>query len=77
MDLLRARAYLDILLGIDSRPLGTRTGNDPARTACQARRQPGQDGGPGGPSDVRTRRRRVWSGGRPRSPGARLGRWPG
>ena len=42
MDLLRARAFLDILLGIDSRPLGTRTGNDPAQDSA-----PGEDGTPG------------------------------
>ena len=33
MDLLRARAFLDILLGIDSRPLDSRTGNDPGHDA--------------------------------------------
>ena len=42
MDLLRARAFLDILLGIDSRPLGTRTSNDPAQDSA-----PGKDGNPG------------------------------
>ena len=36
MDLLRARAFLDILLGIDSRPLGTRTSNDPAHKPADA-----------------------------------------
>ena len=40
MDLLRARAFLDILLGIDSRPLGTRTSNDPATTALRPGRRP-------------------------------------
>ena len=47
MDLLRARAFLDILLGIDSRPLDARTGNDPGHDA-----KPGQDSGygPGGGS---------------------------
>ena len=42
MDLLRARAFLDILLGIDSRPLDARTGSNPGRDA-----KPGQDSGPG------------------------------
>ena len=37
MDLLRARAFLDILLGIDSRPPGTRTSNDPSATASPTR----------------------------------------
>ena len=41
MDLLRARAFLDILLGIDSRPLGTPASN-PGHDA-----KPGPDGGPG------------------------------
>ena len=57
MDLLRARAFLDILLGIDSRPPDARTSNDPGhdtpRTATRPRRQApprgrsGPDGGPG------------------------------
>ena len=71
MDLLRARAFLDILLGIDSRPLGTRTGSDPAQdSAAGEDRNPGHDAKP----PVRPRRRvrprqrprpgwRVWSGG--------------
>ena len=42
MDLLRARAFLDILLGIDSRPLGTRTSNDPSHDG-----KPGHDGASG------------------------------
>jgi hypothetical protein len=42
MDALRARAYIDILLGIDSRPLGT----NPAGTHGQDR--PGKDGRTGG-----------------------------
>jgi hypothetical protein len=33
IDALRARAYLDILLGMDSRPLGSRTDGTPGRTA--------------------------------------------
>ena len=37
MDLLRARAFLDILLGIDSRPLGTRTSATPAMTPSHPR----------------------------------------
>jgi hypothetical protein len=51
MDALRARAYLDILLGMDSRPLGSRTDGtrqpqDPARPQDPAQpRAPG----PGGP----------------------------
>ena len=60
MDLLRARAFLDILLGIDSRPLGTRTGNDPSQDSKPSHdgkpRQdsgPGQDGTPGHDSKPR------------------------
>ena len=56
MDLLRARAFLDILLGIDSRPLGTRTGNDPARTQPQA-----QDSKPRPRRQARPRQR-SWPG---------------
>ena len=41
MDLLRARAFLDILLGIDSRPLDARAGS-PGHDA-----KPSQDNGPG------------------------------
>ncbi len=41
MDLLRARAFLDILLGIDSRPLGARTSDNPGHDA-----KPSQDSGP-------------------------------
>ena len=37
MDLLRARAFLDILLGIDSRPLDARTGSNPSHDASPAR----------------------------------------
>ena len=49
MDALRARAYLDILLGMDSRPLGsradgTRQPQDPARP-----QDPAPAPGPGGP----------------------------
>ena len=48
MDLLRARAFLDILLGIDSRPPDARTGNDPSRDGKPGYDgKPGQDGGPG------------------------------
>ena len=83
MDLLRARAFLDILLGIDSRPLGTRTGNDPS---------PRQRSGQGRQPRPRRQARRQDSGARPRTaspvrmaglvrggPGCRLrpGRWPG
>ena len=56
MDALRARAYLDILLGMDSRPLGSRTdgtgqpqarpAQDPARAQDPA---PAPAPGPGGP----------------------------
>ena len=63
MDALRARAYLDILLGMDSRPLGsradgTRQPQNPARLQDPARPQdsgqprdpaPGPAPGPGGP----------------------------
>jgi hypothetical protein len=63
MDALRARAYLDILLGMDSRPLGSRTdgGREPlaqgqgqaqAHGHAQAQAQghaQGQAPGPGGP----------------------------
>jgi len=46
MDQLRARAYLDILLGIDSRPLGTGPDGTPSQTADG----PGNGGsGPAGP----------------------------
>ena len=48
MDMLRARAFLDILLGIDSRPLGTRTSNDPSHDG-----KPGHDGAPGHDAKVR------------------------
>jgi hypothetical protein len=45
MDALRARAYIDILLGIDSRPLGTK----PAGTQGQdSPGKTGKDGGTGG-----------------------------
>jgi hypothetical protein len=49
IDALRARAYLDILLGMDSRPLGSRPDGTPGRTA----EGPGDGGrscpsGPGG-----------------------------
>ena len=55
MDALRARAYLDILLGMDSRPLGSRADGAPARTSparTQDRPQdtparPAQPAGPG------------------------------
>ena len=74
MDLLRARAFLDILLGIDSRPLGTRTSNDPSH-----------DGKPGHDGDLRSRRqarprRRVRPGGQFRPgqrPGPRQWVWSG
>ena len=90
MDLLRARAFLDILLGIDSRPLGTRTSNDPAQDSA-----PGKDGNPG--HDAKPRQTRPADEPGPDSgpvttavparmaglvrggPGCRLrpGRWPG
>ena len=71
MDLLRARAFLDILLGIDSRPLGTRTGNDPSHDSKPSQdSEPGQDSKPGhdsGPGHGRRVRPgwRVWSAGAP------------
>ena len=55
MDALRARAYLDILLGMDSRPLGSRADGgrqpqDPARPEDPAQPQdPAPAPGPGGP----------------------------
>ncbi len=57
MDALRARAYLDILLGMDSRPLGAKPGGtrqpqDPAQPRDPARPQdpaPGPGPGGGGP----------------------------
>src|SRR5580693_9238057 len=54
MDLLRARAFLDILLGIDSRPVGTGTGNGPGQDSAAGEDSKagqdvssGPDGGPG------------------------------
>ena len=44
MDALRARAYLDILLGMDSRPPGTKPDGSQAQTPA-----PGSAPGPGGP----------------------------
>ena len=75
MDLLRARAFLDILLGIDSRPLGTPTSNNPGQDVqrgqdrARPRRprpdaSPGPDGGPGHGRRVRPGWR-VWSAGAP------------
>ena len=88
MDLLRARAFLDILLGIDSRPLDARTGSNPSHDA-----KPGQDGGPGHDAkpghegELRPKRRpRSRTAGPARMAGLvcggpgcrlRLGRWPG
>ena len=82
MDLLRARAFLDILLGIDSRPLDARTSSNPGHDA-----EPSQDSGPGhdhghapatdsGPGHGQRVRpgRRVWSAG---APGAGSGRAAG
>ena len=76
MDLLRARAFLDILLGIDSRPLDARTSNDPGHDAKpgpgrrprpRRRVRPGRQFRPGVAGLVRG------------GPGCRLrpGRWPG
>ena len=49
MDQLRARAYLDILLGTDSRPLGSSPDGTPGQAAAGPQ---GQDaGGPGSPAD--------------------------
>ncbi len=48
IDALRARAFLDILLGMDSRPLGSRPDGTPGRTA----QSPGGGrSGPSGPSE--------------------------
>ena len=49
MDALRARAYLDILLGMDSRPLGSRTdgGREPQAQAQAQGQGQGQDQGQG------------------------------
>ena len=48
MDLLRARAFLDILLGIDSRPLDARTSNDPSHDSKSHQGSgPGHDAKPG------------------------------
>ena len=46
MDVLRARAFMDILLGMDSRPLGTKPDGSQAQTPAPA---PGSAPGPGGP----------------------------
>ena len=76
MDLLRARAFLDILLGIDSRPLGTGTGNDPSHDS-----KPSQDNGSGQDSGHRhDGKPRVQTAGLvAMGPGCLLrpGRWPG
>jgi hypothetical protein len=49
MDALRARAYLDILLGTDSRPLGSSPGGTPGQAAAGPQ---GRDAGlPGSPAD--------------------------
>ena len=53
MDALRARAYLDILLGMDSRPLGSRTDGTSPATGPGSGSGPGTGAGtgptPGGP----------------------------
>ena len=48
MDALRARAFLDILLGMDSRPPGTKPDGSQAQTPAPAP-TPGSAPGPGGP----------------------------
>jgi hypothetical protein len=64
IDALRARAYLDILLGMDSRPLGSRPDSTPGRTAdgpgsggrsCPSGPRGGRSGstGPGDPGESR------------------------
>ncbi len=52
MDALRARAYLDLLLGIDSRPLGQGTGgsSEPQPHEPGQAPVPGPGPGPGGPA---------------------------
>jgi hypothetical protein len=83
MDVLRARAYLDFLLGMDSRPVGAagcsgvgRDGQDwPGAPANDGSGSSGPDGGsadaghwPGGPAEVGD-----WPGGLSDSPGLGLG----
>ena len=70
MDALRARAYLDILLGTDSRPLGSSRDGASARDSDRRYRQgrpwrPLNRSGPPGPGPVS------------RGPRPRPGRWPG
>jgi hypothetical protein len=48
MDALRARAYLDILLGMDSRPLGSRADGTPGQDSPGKDGRTGKDGGTGG-----------------------------
>ena len=72
MDALRARAYLDILLGTDSRPLGSSPAARPPKTATayrQGRPRPARSdrSGPG----------RIRPGSVSRGPRPRPGRWPG
>src|ERR1700677_1187131 len=57
IDALRARAYLDILLGMDSRPLGSRPDGTPAGTAAE-----GRGGGRARPSGPGSGGRPGWSG---------------
>ena len=73
MDALRARAYLDILLGTDSRPLGS----SPDGTPGPRPRRPDTAGTPrrpGYPGQAQARTPRTPSSRRPRP---RPGRWPG
>ena len=62
---LRARAYLDILLGIDSRPLGSGPDGTLGQPVGQRRTGPAERDGPDGPGSHEPRPRR------------RPGRWPG
>jgi hypothetical protein len=76
MDELRARAYLDILLGIDSRPAGTGTGDSAGRAGGADGAGPGGRGGP-----VMTPVPGTAGQARPDRAGRdlrrRAGRWPG
>jgi Domain of unknown function (DUF222) len=51
MDALRARAFMDLLLGIDSRPLGSGGTDRTSGRTGDGGTGPGESGGPSGPSD--------------------------